>query len=183
MIRRLAALLFLTVGLRADVEFSGFFLTAKQSLFSLTDLEDKRPSGWLKPGQSFAGYTVVSFDREKELLTVERDGQQRQLALRASKIKDERATVSGTITFMNEKIDGVRATLFFGEETALPMRDGIVFRLKPERMPDGNILYRAKFVTLNKDGSEKVLAAPSVVAIPGQPFGIQIGDVGYSFKP
>src|ERR1041385_1659683 len=97
--KRLFVILLLSaLALRAEVEFSGFFLTAKDAFFSLTNLEDKRPPGWLKPGQAFAGYTVVAFDREHEVLTVERDGQQRKLPLRESKIKDGRATVSGTIT-------------------------------------------------------------------------------------
>ncbi|MDO8544884.1 MAG: hypothetical protein Q7S40_30940 [Opitutaceae bacterium] len=179
----LAILMLSTVGLRADVEFSGFFITSQEALFSLTDTEDHRSSGWLKIGQSFRGYTVVSFDAGSEVITLKRDERSLTRPIRASKVKDGKATIGGTIKFQNEELDGVRATLFFGEESVFPLKNGVTFRIKPESLPDGNILYRAKFVATGEDGAERTLSAPSVVAIPGKSFGIQIGDFGYSFTP
>lgn len=181
-------LAFAAAALRADVEFSGFFLTPKDSFFALTDLETKRASGWLKTGQAFAGYTIVGFDGAHDVLTVERDGRPRQLPLRESKIQDGRAMIRGTITVMNETMRDVHATLFFDEESVFPLSNGVVFKLKPSRHPDGNIRYDAKFITREKDGSERVIAAPSVIALPGKPFGIRIGEtpadsVGFSFTP
>jgi len=179
----LALLILSTLGLRAEIEFSGFFITSKEALFSLTETEGHRSSGWLKVGQSFGDYGVVSFDREHEIITLRQGGQLRQVPLRAAKAKDGRMTIRGTLTFPNEQVEGVRTSLFFGEETVFPLQHGVTFRIKPERLPDGNILYRSKFVGLDKDGAEQTLSSPTVIAIPGLPFGIQIGDFGFSFKP
>jgi hypothetical protein len=179
----LVILFLTTIGLKAEIEFSGFFTTSNEALFSLTDTEARRSSGWLKIGQSFGSYTVISFDSENEIITLKHDERALKIPLRASKIKDGRATISGSLKFMNEDVKGVRASLFFGEEATFPLRNGISFRLKPELLPDGNILYRAKFVAIDKEGVEKSLSSPSVVAIPGKPFGIQMGDFGYSFTP
>lgn len=179
----LAILLFSALGLRAEIEFSGYFTTSHEALFSLTDLEARRASGWLKIGQSFESYTVMAFDREHEIIALQRGGELLKVPLRASKVKSERATIRGTIKFLNGRAEDVQASLFFGEEASFPLKNGIAFRIKPEVLPDGNILYSAKFVGLDKNGAEQILSAPSVVAIPGKPFGIQIGDMGFSFIP
>jgi hypothetical protein len=176
-------LLFWTFSLRAEIEFSGFFSTSKEALFSLWDTETQRSSGWLKIGQSFGGYALVSFDHEQDVIALQHGERLLKIPLRASKVKDGRATISGSLKFLNEKVEGVRASLFFGEEASFPLKNGIIFRIKPERRSDGNILYHAKFIAAGEDGSEKVLSAPSVVAIAGKPFGIQVGDFGYSFSP
>ena len=177
----LTILLFCALNLRAEIEFSGFFTTSKEALFCLTDTKAQRSSGWLKIGQSFGSYTLLSFDREQDAITLRQGERLLKVPLRTSKVKDGRATISGSLKFLNEKVEGMRASLFFGEETSFPLKNGITFRIKPEQLPDGNILYHAKFIGTGEDGAEKVLSAPSVVAIPGKPFGIQIGDFGYSF--
>ncbi len=179
----LVILLFCAVSLRAEIEFSGFFTTSKEAFFVLTDKETHRSSGWLKIGQSFGSYTLLTFDGEQDVITLRQGERLLKIPLRASKVKDGRSTITGSLKFLNEKVEGVRASLFFGEEASFPLKNGITFRIKPEPGPDGNILYRAKFIATGEDGAEKVLSAPSVVAIPGQPFGIQIGDFGYSFTP
>ena len=171
------------LGMRAQIEFSGFFTTSREALFSLTDTDTRRSSGWLKIGQSFGGYTVMSFDREHEIITLKQGGRLLKIPLRASKVKDGRATISGSLKFMNEQIENVRASLFFGEEATFPLNNGVTFRIKPEQLPDGNILYLARFIATGKNGVEKTLSSPSVVAVPGKPFGIQLGDFGYSFTP
>ena len=179
----LAILLFCTLGLRAEIEFSAFFITSKAALFSLTDTAAQRSSGWLKIGQSFGSYTLLSFEREQDIITLKQGERLLKIRLRTSKVKDGRATISGSLKFLNGKVEGVRASLFFGEEASFPLKHGIAFRIRPEQLPDGNILYHAKFVTTGENGAEKVLSTPSVVAIPGTPFGIQSGDYGYSFAP
>ncbi len=181
--RLFAVLLLSALAVRADIEFSGFFITSKEALFSLTDTETQQSSGWLKIGQSFGGYAVVSFDREQDSLILRQGEHLRTIRLRTSKVKDGRATISGSLKFMNEQVQGVHASLFFGEESSFPLSNGMIFRLKPERHSDGNIRYHAKFIAIDQNGTEKTLAAPSVVALPGQPFGIQVGDFGYSFTP
>jgi hypothetical protein len=179
----LTLLLFCTLSLRAEIEFSGFFTTSKEALFSLLDTETQRSSGWLKIGQSFGGHTVVSFDPEQDVLTLKQGERLLKIPLRPSKVKDARATINGSLKFLSEKVEGVRASLFVGEETSFPLKNGITFRIKPEQRPDGNIAYHAKFIAAGEGGAENVLAAPSVIAIPGKPFGIQLGDFGYFFTP
>ncbi len=179
----LALLLISALGLRAEVEFSGYFITAKEALFSLTHTEPRRPSGWLKLGESFGGYTLVSFDLEHEVITLKQGDQALKRSLRASKVKDGKMTITGSLKFLNEQLDDVRASLFFGEEATFPLKSGIIFRIRPEKLPDGNIAYHSKFVGRDKDGVEQTLASPSVVATPGNPFSIQTGEFGYSFKP
>jgi hypothetical protein len=179
----LALLLLTALGLRAELEFSGFFLTSTDAHFSLTETEGNRSSGWLKIGEAFGGYTLVAFDREREILTLQQAGRTRELPLRTAKVKDGKATIRGTIAFRGEQVEGVRASLFLGEEAVFPLKNGVTFRIKPESRPDGTLLYRAKFVTLQPDGTEKVLSAPAVVALPGKAFAIQLGDLGFSFTP
>lgn len=179
----LAILLLTTLGLKAEMEFSGFFTTSQEALFILTDTETKHSSGWLKLGQSFGGYRLVSFEKEKDILTLEQGERSLQLPLRTSKVKEGRTTISGTLRFQNEKIEGVRATLVLGEEASFPLKNGVAFRIRAEQRPDGNILYRTKFVTTDEDGTERVHSAPAVITLPGKPFGIQNGDFGYFFTP
>jgi hypothetical protein len=177
-------LLLLATGLRAELEFSGFFTTPQSARFALTDPATKTSSGWLKLGQSFAGYTVDSFDAEREVLIVKRGAESLHLKLREAKVQSGRATITGTVSVAaDEKIEGVRATLFLGEETAFPLKDDLTLHLKAERRPDGNLLYSARFVARQPDGSEKTVAAPRLVALPGAPFSIRIGELGFAFKP
>lgn len=179
----LAILLLTVLGLKAEVEFSGFFTSSSGALFLLTDTETRKSSGWLKIGQSFEAWTVISFDRAHDVLTLKKGGDAVKIPLRTSKVKDGRATISGSLTFPNGHLDDVRATLFVGEEASFPLQNGVTFYLKPEPQSDGNMLYRARFVAIGNDGREETLSAPSVVALPGKPFGIRIGDFGYSFAP
>lgn len=178
------ALLFLTaLGLRGEIEFSGFFLTSKESLFSLTDPESKQSSGWLRIGQSFGGYTVVAFDHAREVITLKRAEQSREVSLRPSKVKDGKATISGTVTLLNEQVEGVKASLFLGEEAVFPLKDGVTLRMTSERRADGNMLYRSRFDVRRADGTDEAIECPSVVARPGTSFGVRMGDYGYTFKP
>lgn len=179
----LAMLVLFTPGLKGEIEFSGFFTAPREAYFSLTDTDGSRTSGWLKIGQSFAGYTVLAFDEKREVITLRQDGRLVNLPLRAAKIKSARAIIQGTLTLLNEQVSGVRVSLFIGEETTFPVRNGISFRLKPEQLPDGNLLFRAKFVSVEKDGAERILATPAVVAMPGKAFGIKLGDFGFDFEP
>jgi hypothetical protein len=182
----LTILLLTSLGLRGEMEFSGFFITSKESLFSITDSENMRSSGWLKIGQSFGGYTVVSFDRDHEVLTLKQGDRSLEVPLRVSKIKDGKSTISGTITLPNEHVEGVQASLFLGEEAMFPLKDGGMFFLKPEKRPDGNILYRARISSRKPDGTEENFNFPAVVALPGTSFGVMStggGAIGFEFKP
>jgi hypothetical protein len=180
----LTLLLLCAVSVRAEIEFSGFFTTPQSARFSLADPATKTSSGWLKLGQSFAGYTVDTFDAEREVLTLKRGAERLQLKLRDAKVQSGRATITGNVSLSaDEKIEGVRATLFLGEEAAFPLKDDMTLHLTAERRPDGNMLYSARFVVRQPDGTDKTVAAPQLVALPGAPFSIRIGELGFAFKP
>ncbi len=179
----LPAIVLLTASLRAEIQFSGFFLTSQDARYSLTETTDGRSSGWLRVGQFFRDHRVVSFDREHEIITLEHEGRTVTVPLRTARIKAGKATVSGRITFPGGQLEGVYASLFLGEETAFPLREGITLHLQPEGRPDGSALYRARFVLKQPDGTENVVAAPAVIARPGSSFSVQIGEVGFTFHP
>jgi hypothetical protein len=177
-------LLFSTLALRAEVEFSGFFITSDTALYSLTDMPTGASSGWLKVGQTFRGHTIVSFDKDTDTLNVRQGDHVTRLRLRASKVTDGRSIINGTISLQGgERLQGVWATLFLGEESNFPLKDGLTLFLMPQRGDDGNVVYRARFVARGKDGKEETLSAPAVIAKHGQPFAIQVGELGYAFTP
>lgn len=177
-------LVFTAASLRAELQFSGFFLTPRESLFVLSDTSGNESSAWLQIGESFHSYTIRSFDRELEVVTVEKDGQRIRLHLRESKVKDGKMTIDGTITLWpDQRAQSVHASLFLGEEEGFPLREGVTLHLTAERLPDGNILYHARFVTRDKNGREASEAWPNIVTPPGGEFAIRNDDVGFSFKP
>lgn len=179
----LAALLIGTASLRAEMQFSGFFVTSQDARYSLTDTTDGRSSGWLRVGQSFRDHRIVSFDAEQEVITLEHAGQALDLPLRTARIKAGKSTVSGQIFFPGGQLEGVYASLFLGEETVFPLRDGITLQLQPEGRPDGSVLYRSRFVLRQPDGTDHVITAPALIARPGSSFSVQLGEVGFTFKP
>ncbi len=180
--RFLPLLLLCAVAVRADVEFSGFFTTTHDAFFSLSDTTTRRSSGWLKLGDTFGDYTLVSFDRARESLTLKQGDRLRVIPLRAAKVKDGRSVIRGTLRVSNENIEDVQASLFLGEEAVFPVKPGLAFHLQADLLPDGTLRYQAKFVATGP-GGEKILAAPSVIALPGKPFAIQFGDYGFGFTP
>jgi hypothetical protein len=170
--------------LRAEIQFSGYFITPNEALYTLSDTDGGESSGWLKAGDSFRGYSIASFDREREIITLTKDGKSLDLHLRESKVRDGKMTINGLITLgPGQQGEVVRASLFLGQDAAFPVRDGLVLHLTAERMADGNILYRPSFSTRGSDGKESSTPFPFVVARPGDSFSIWNGDLGFSFKP
>jgi hypothetical protein len=178
-------LLFSTlVAANAELEFTGFFTTSKVSFYMLTDLETRVGSGWLQIGQTFGGYTVEAFDREHDVLILQKAGQIVRVALRESKIKDDRSTITGTIELgMNETLNDVRATLYFDQEMSFPLKPGVDLLLTAERLPDGNLSYRARFQITQSGGTRGWVDFPPITALAGQPFRIKSGDYGFGFIP
>jgi hypothetical protein len=169
--------------LRAELEFSGFSISPTFQLFIVRDTEADKTSGWLTMGQSFRGYTLKSFDKNREVITVQHDGRDLEIRLKESKIKDGKLTVEGSVSVVNgQKVEGVRVALFLGEESVIPLSGSVRLAITPTRMVDGNMKYAAKFITTT-EGKEVILAAPTLVALPGQPFAIQVGEYGYKFVP
>jgi hypothetical protein len=184
MSKYLAALLLTAAVLRANMEFSGFFLTSKNAYYTMTDTTARTTSGWLTTGQSFSGYTIVEFDREHDVLLVRHGAETLRLPLREGKVKAGRMTIVGTISMgQDQTISDVRATLFIGEEVAFPLKDGVTLHLKAELRPDGNLTYRSRFDVKEKDGTTKTLGSPTVVAVPGHAFSVKVGTLGYAFSP
>jgi hypothetical protein len=70
----------------ADVELSGILTASDDSRFILSDTSANSNSDWLKIGESYHGYSIVSFDKDSGILDV-RDGPTlRHLKLRVSKV-------------------------------------------------------------------------------------------------
>lgn len=169
--------------LRAEVQFSGYFLTSSESLFELNE-KDGDSSGWLPLGGSFHSYTVRSFDRASEEITLEREGQVIRLHLRDSKVKEGRKTITGIISLWPGPQDRkFEASLFPDEEQVYPIKEGVTLHLTAKAQPDGTILYKSRMVTRDKDGNESSERMPWVTALPGGEFSVRVGDIGFAFKP
>jgi len=183
--KRILLLLALSAAsLRAELQFTGYFLTTNESLFTLSDKGSGESSGWLRVGESFHSYTIKSFDREHEVITVEKDGRPFRLNLRESKVKDGKMTIDGTITLWpGQRVQSVHASLFLGEEEVFPLKEGESLHLTAERRPDGDILYHPRLVTQDKDGKESSDLWPDIITPQGGEFSIRVGNLGFSFKP
>jgi hypothetical protein len=169
--------------LRADLEFSGYFLTPDESLFTLSE-KDGETSEWLPLGGSFHSCTIKSFDRVSEVITVDEAGRLVQLHLRDSKVKEGRTTITGKITLWpGPQEESFQASFYSGEEEVFPIKEGVTLHLTAKMRPDGNVLYRSRLVTRNKDGIESSEDWPFMISPPGKEFSIRVGDLGFSFKP
>jgi hypothetical protein len=85
-----AALAFLFIAnlATASVELAGAFIASTDSRFLLTDNSTGATSEWLKIGDSFQGYLVVSFDAESEVLDLKSGTSTYHLRLRpAAKVQ------------------------------------------------------------------------------------------------
>ena len=182
--RRLLLLAAATIAVsaaQAAVEFVGILVTPQQTVFTLRDDVTGR-SGWRKLGETFAGYDLAAYDAKDDTITLAKDGATTRVRLKDAKIQSARVEIAGTFTLGHgENIEVIRATVVLGEETVFPLKDGFVFRLKPERRPDGNILFRSSFERPLPDGTTERLAAPAVIAVSGARFSVTVGDFGFSF--
>ena len=169
--------------LSAEIEFSGFFLTSHAALFTLSDRATQQTSGWLKIGQTFAGYTVDSFNRETEIVTLKQGERRLALGLRQSGVQQAKA-IRGTITLSGgRELKDVQASLFFDEAAVFPLEEDITLHLTPSLRPDGTVLYTGKIEQRKPDGQIEVISAPKLVTRRGEAFGLRIGDYGFAFKP
>ena len=184
-LRRLALLVVVLAATwaRAEIEFIGVLVMQGRTSFALRD-DPTKPSAWRTLGQEFAGYTLGTFDSTSDTLTLKRGETTLRLQIKEGKITRGRIEIAGALTIGGtEKIEVTRATLVFDEENAFPLKDGLVFRVTPTRLPDGNIRYRAVFERTSADGKVEKLASPSVVVLPNYPFKIVVGDLAFGFTP
>jgi len=165
------------------IEFTGVFATAEKERYFLTD-PVAGGARWVQVGGVFGGYSLSGYDAKTEEIILLKDNVSTRVRLKASTIKQEHISVSGEIKVGRNQSIAVRlATLVFGQESSFPINDGQTLRLKVERRPDGNVLYRAAVDQLGADGKTETLAAPSIVARPGTEFALVVGDFSFSFKP
>ena len=169
---------------RAEIEFVGVLVTSQQSRFALRDTETDRTE-WTEVGRSFAGFTVAAYEATADTLILRREGTEKRVQLKDdAKIKAARLELSGSITLgAGEKLEVVRATLAYDQETVFPLKDGIRWRITPTRLPDGNTLYRLAVERVDASGRAERLSAPGVVAPPGKKFEIRLGDLQFAFTP
>lgn len=86
-----ALALWISGACRATLEFTGYTQLAKESKFVIRDVEEKTSSGWIAIGESFKGYTLIAFNREKELLTVKNGDSTIELPLKLSRVREGKA--------------------------------------------------------------------------------------------
>jgi hypothetical protein len=180
----IAVLLALLPALRAEVEFVGILATPQKTLFALTDTVTTK-SDWVAMGGVFSGYTIGGFDAKNDLLTLAKNGVETRVRLKDdAKVKAARLELTGSITFgATEKLEIARATLQFDQENVFPLKDGITYRITPQRRSDGTIAYRIGIERALAANKTERLSAPSVIAMPGQPFRLQLDDLGFAFTP
>ena len=169
---------------RGEIEFVGILVTAKNTVFALGDTT-RGKTEWLGRGEYFSVYEIVSFEAKDDTLLLRRDGQDLRLRLKDdAKVKSARLELTGSITFgAQEKIEISRATLQFDQENVFPLQDGVTYRITPERRADGTILYRTSIERAIAANKTERVSAPAVTTLPGQPFSMRIGDLGFSFTP
>lgn len=173
-----------TTSLRADLEFVGILVTSQTTRFALADTTTGK-SDWLERGQTFAGYKVMGYDPKEETVVLRNDAQELRVRLKDdAKVKAARLELTGTISFgATEKVEIERATLQFDEENVFPLKDGVTYRITPTRLPDGTHRYRFSIERALAANKTERISAPAVTTLPGQPFSLQIGDLGFSFMP
>jgi hypothetical protein len=170
--------------LRADIEFVGILMTSQATRFALSDTALGK-TDWVSSGQKFAGYTVGAYDRKEDVLTLTRDGAELRVKLKNdAKIQNSRFELTGAITFgADAKIEVERATLLFDEENVFPLKDGLTYRITPTREEDGNIRYAIAVERVLAENKKEKIAAPAIIVLPGHPFKIQVGELGFAFTP
>jgi len=103
-----------------------------------------------------------------EVITVQKNGQDLEIRLKESKIQDGKLTVEGAISFLNgQELEGVRVSLFIGEESVIPLSESVRLSITPTRTAEGHMKYAAKFITIT-EGKEKVCFVPCRRGFAGQ---------------
>jgi hypothetical protein len=72
---------------QVNVEFAGVLVTPEKTSLQLTNLSNGR-TAWIPLGQTFAGFTVSSYDKKTETATLTKDGVPTLLRLKSAKIQE-----------------------------------------------------------------------------------------------
>lgn len=182
--RVLCGLLLIGTAARAEIEFVGVLAMSQLTRFALSD-STKGTTEWVAQGGSFADYVVRSYDSKQDILTLVRGETVLRLKLKDdAKVKDSRLELTGSITFgADQKVEIERATLVFGQENVFPLKDGITYRITPTRFDDGTIRYHLEIERSTDGNTRERVSAPTITALQGQSFKVQIGDFGFAFSP
>lgn len=180
----LAPLLLLALPLKADIEFTGYFVAGGKTSIALSDTTTNT-SAWLAVGARFEDYTLSAYDPQAESITLTRDAETTTIRLKQDgKVKEGRFVVSGTYRIgTGPAVQVTRATLVIGAENVLPLAADVVLRITPEITPDGNMRYKNIFERRGADGRPTVLSAPTVLARPQQAFSVRVDGYEYAFDP
>jgi hypothetical protein len=177
-------LTFSAVAARADIEFVGILATSQSTQFALADTATGR-TDWVQAGGKFAGYTVEKFEPKEDTVLLRREGQELRVRLKDdAKVKSARIELTGMITFgTTEKLEIERATLQYDQENVFPLKEGVTYRITPQRLPDGTLLYHTAIERSLGPNKNERISAPGVTARPGQQFTLRIAEFAFSFQP
>jgi hypothetical protein len=183
----LGALTLFAATAHAEIEFVGVLVVPGRTLFALSEAPGQ-PAAWRALGQDFAGYALAEFDGKKDLLTLSKEGATLRLPLKdEAKIKNARVEFSGTVAFgQGEKLDVSRVTLTYDQETVVPLADGVLWRVTPTRLPDGNVQFKLAVERTVREGERvrvQKVSAPSVITLPNSGFRLAVGDLQFNFNP
>ncbi len=168
----------------AEIEFVGVLVTSQRTLFALADTATGK-TDWVARGEQFAGHTVQDYSAKDDTIVLTRNATELRVHLKDdAKVKAARFELTGSISFgAGETVAVERATLQFDKENVFPLKDGIIYRITPSRRDDGTVLYAISIERALTENKTERVSAPSVVTLPGSPFKIQIGDLGFAFTP
>lgn len=96
----------------------GVLLDGSGTLFCLADLTGA--ASWVKLGQVHEGWKLESFDAERQVLVVSRDGTRRELALESSQIKADAARA--TLADANELLDKMQFEEMLTKSMEVPQK-------------------------------------------------------------
>ncbi|HVT80828.1 MAG TPA: hypothetical protein VHM90_09235 [Phycisphaerae bacterium] len=145
------------LGLRAEIQCTGIFVVSQKTLLAFANTETKNTSGWVNLGDSFDGYVVTSFDREKEMVTLKRAEQVLEVRLRQSKIQD--GVAPGSLLSALPPLETIKGLIGLEEIIARRGRAEIETRLL-ERINAKPESERAQFLADLMTGKQKNIFVP-----------------------
>lgn len=174
----------LAAALAAEIEFTGVFYLGDKGHFSLVESDTGTKSRWLQIGNTFQGYRVESYDRDKGVLEIAASAQRLFLSLRPSVIQEAKVTIQGKLQVAAEReIEIKNAVLVLGEESRFPIDDKTWVRVRVVKADGGNFRYEIHFEEKDEDDQVVLLSAPTVIAAPNQSFSVQAGNNSFSYEP
>lgn len=168
---------------RAEIDFTGVFVTSRVAKFALVDAAAGR-SSWLAIGDSFDGYVATEYNATERLLILKKGDEVLRLRLLESQVKEGYFPLSGKITVgSGEAIVVSDATFVIGLENTFPVEKGLLLRLKAERLPDGNPKYTSTLERTLPNGKRRWIQAPAMIGRPSHGVTLEVDDYHFEFTP